>query len=56
MVQGNFQGVLLIWILEGQGPTVRSVGADGGCMDIVFSRLSVLFFLLPLSWRRSDVD
>ena len=40
----NFQcrGVLLIWIIVGQGPTALAVGADGGCLDIFFSRLSVL--------------
>ena len=31
MILGNFQcrGVLLIWLLVGQGPTVLSVGAIG---------------------------
>ena len=28
----NFQwGVLLIWIIVGQGPTALAVGAGGGC-------------------------
>ena len=35
---------VLIWISFGQGLTVFSVGADGGCLDIFFSRL-----LSPLS-------
>ena len=41
----NFQclGVLLIWIIVELGPTVLAVGADGGCLDIFFSRLSFLF-------------
>ena len=32
----NFQcrGVLLIWIMVGQGPTVLAVGAGGDCLDI----------------------
>ena len=32
----NFQwrGVLLIWIIVGQGPIVLAVGAGGGCLDI----------------------
>ena len=32
----NFQcrGVLLIWIIVGQGPTALAVGTDGGCLDI----------------------
>ena len=42
MVLVNFQcrGVLLIWIIVGQGPTVFAVGAGGGCLDIFFSPLS----------------
>ena len=41
----NFQcrGVLLIWIIVGQGPTALAVGAGGGCLDIFFSCLSFLF-------------
>ena len=41
----NFQcrGVLLIWIIVGQGPIALAVGAGGGCLDI-FS-LAYLFFL-----------
>ena len=40
----NFQcrGVLLIWIIVGEGHTALAVGAGGGCLDICFSRLSVL--------------
>ena len=32
-----------IWIIVGQGPTALAVGAGGGCLDILFSRLSFLF-------------
>ena len=41
MVLGNFQcrGVLLIWIIVGQGHTALVVGAGGGCLDFFFSRL-----------------
>ena len=41
----NFQywGVLLIWIMVGQGPAALAVGACGGCLDICFSLLSFLF-------------
>ena len=41
----NFQcrGVLLFWLIVGQGPTALAVGAGGGCFDIFFSRLSFLF-------------
>ena len=37
----NFQcrGVLLIWIIVGQGPIALAVGADGGCLDIFFSSI-----------------
>ena len=43
----NFQcrGILLFWIIVGQGPTVPAVGADGGCLDIFFSHLLFRFFL-----------
>ena len=27
-------GVLLIWIIVGQGPVAPAVGAGGGCLDI----------------------
>ena len=32
----NFQcwGVLLIWMIVGQGPSALAVGAGGGCLDI----------------------
>ena len=41
----NFQGrgVLLIWIIVGQGPIALAVGAGGGCFGHFFSRLSFLF-------------
>ena len=43
----NFQcrGVVLIWIIVGQGPIALAVGAGRGCLDIFSSRLSVCFFL-----------
>ena len=39
------RGVLLVWMIEGQGPIALAVGAGGGCLDI-FSLiyLSILFF------------
>ena len=48
----NFQcrGVLLIWILVGQGPTVHAVGAGGGCLDI-FSLIYHFSFLSPSLWE-----
>ena len=35
-IRVNFQcrGVLLIWMIVGQGPIALAVGAGGGCMDI----------------------
>ena len=47
-------GVLLIWMIVGQGPTALAVGAGGGCLNIFLSSIS--FFFLPLCWRRSDID
>ena len=48
----NFQcqGVLLIWIIVGQGPIVLAVGADGGCLDI-FSLIYHFCFLSPSLWE-----
>ena len=55
----NFQyrGIPLIWIIVGQRPTALVVGAAGGCFDI-FSLLICLFSLLclSLSVRRSKKD
>ena len=44
----NFQcrGVLLIWIIVGQGPIALAVGADGGCFDI-FKFVYFFSFLSP---------
>ena len=48
----NFQcrGVLLIWIIVGQGPTVLAVGAGGGCLAI-FSPIYHFSFLSPSLWE-----
>ena len=53
----NFQcrGVLLIWIIVGQGPTVLAVGAGGDGLDF-FSLVFISLFFLPLSGRRPDID
>ena len=42
-VNFQYRGVLLNWIIVGQVPTALVVGAGGGCPDIFFSRLSVVF-------------
>ena len=49
----QFRGVLLIWLIVGQGPTVLAVGVGGGCLDIFLISYISLFFL-PLSGRRPD--
>ena len=45
------EGVVLTWITVGQGPIVLAVGAGGGCLDIIFSHLSLLF---PFSLSLGD--
>ena len=39
------QGVLLIWLIVGQGPSAPAVGADEGCLDI----FTLIYFFSPLS-------
>ena len=39
------RGVLLIWIIVGQGPTALAVGAGGSCLDIFSSIISLFFYL-----------
>ena len=43
-------GVLLIWIIVGQGPIALVVGAGGGCLDI-FSLIYHFSFLSPSLWE-----
>ena len=40
----NFQcrGVLLVWMIVGQGPSALAIGAGGGCLVIFFPHLSFL--------------
>ena len=49
-------GVLLIWIIVGEGPAGLAVDVDGGCLDIFFSHLSCSVFFLSLFWGWPDVD
>ena len=44
------RGVLLIWIIVGQGPIVLAVGAGGGCLDI-FNFIYPYSFLSPSLWE-----
>ena len=48
----NFQclGILLVWIIVGQGPIALAVGAGGGCLDI-FSLIYLFSFLSPSLWE-----
>ena len=48
----NFQcrGVLLVWMIVGQGPIALAVGAGGGCLDI-FSLIYLFSFLSPSLWE-----
>ena len=57
MVLGKLpvRGVLVILILVGQGPTALTIGAGGGCLDILLSSIIPLFFV-PLFGRRADID
>ena len=40
----NFQywGVLLIWIIVGQGPIVLAIGAGGVCLDIFYAPVTIV--------------
>ena len=49
-VNFQFRGVLLISITVGQGPTALSVGAGGGCLDIL-SLFCHFSFLSPSLWE-----
>ena len=53
----NFQcqGVLLIWIIVGKGPTALAVGAGGGYLDI-FSLVYHFSFLSPSLWETDRPD
>ena len=53
----SVRGVLLMWIIVGQGPIALAVGASGGCLLFGYFFLSSIFslFFLPLG-RRPDID
>ena len=52
MVLGKFPSILMI---IGQGPIALTVGAGGGCLDILLSSIFSIFFL-PLSGRWPNID
>ena len=49
-VNFQFRGVLLIWMIVGQGPIALAVGAGGGGLDI-FTLLYPFFPLSPSLWE-----
>ena len=49
-VNSQCRGVLLVWMIVGQGPIALAVGADGGCLDI-FSLIYLFSFLSPSLWE-----
>ena len=49
------RGVLLIWIMVGQGPSALAVGAGGVAWTFFFTRLSFPCSF-SLSGRRPDID
>ena len=49
-VKFQCRGVLLIWIIVGQGPIALAVGAGWGCLDI-FSLVYHFFFLSLSVWE-----
>ena len=51
----NFQcqGVLLIWIIVGQGPIALAVGAGGGGLEI-FSLICHFSLLSPILWETAQ--
>ena len=44
------RGVLLVWMIVGQGLIALAVGAGGGCLDI-FSLVYLFSFLSPSLWE-----
>ena len=57
MVLGKLSvpGVLLIWLIVGQGPTALAVGAGRGCLDI-FTLIYLFSPLSPSLWETADID
>ena len=49
-VRFQCRGVLLVWMIVGQGPIALAVGAGGGCLDI-FSLIYLFSFLSPSLWE-----
>ena len=50
LVNFQYRGVLLIWIIVGQGPSALAVGAGGGCLYI-FSLIYHFSFLSYSLWE-----
>ena len=54
----NFKcrGVLLLWMIVGQGPITLAIGAGGGFVWTFFLSSIFSLFFLPLFGRRPDID
>ena len=46
----QYRGVLLVWMIVGQGPIALAVGAGGGSLDF-FSLIYLFSFLSPSLWE-----
>ena len=53
-VNSQGRGVMLVWVVVGQGPTAFAVGAGWGCLDVFVHVYH--FSSFSLSGRRSDID
>ena len=49
-VKFQCRGVLLVWVIVGQGPNALAVGASGGCLDS-FCLIYLFSFLSPSLWE-----
>ena len=47
------RGVLLIWLIVGQGPTALAEGAGSGCLDI-FTLIYLFSPLSPSLWETAQ--
>ena len=55
-VNFQYRGILLVWMIVGQGPVALALGAGGGlfgCLDI-FSLVYPFFFLSPSLWEMAQ--
>ena len=55
-VNFQFRGVLLDWIIAGQGPSALKVGAGWSLFGHFFLSSIFSLFFLPVFGRRPDID